>query len=483
MSIIYLNKDKDLIFVKNNNVIEKIDSFKFSKNDIITSTIYLSDVINFIFKLPKNTPKEQLEVKAEIYFYENAGLDLTKKYKTNYLIKEIESDSENYIVEAIAITEDDLKTKFSKFIEKTKYIDYISPIFLTFSKFYDLYKKEPSKDAFVYFDENHSFVAIFNEGKYLYSRSLPHINILLKKLNIDYKKFLEFISTKGFDADLYETLEEKFIYDGLVGFFNEYFTNLNNRFSYGRSVFQLDNIDNIYFYTPFEIVKLESVTDFWKLSGVNFEKLHIEKEIPFLDRLAISYNSEHFKDKINFSIFPRPPKIYKTKSFQFIAFIITTLLIFLGHYLYLTNINQNLTIQNNKLSRAIKIKKQKLSELKIKNKFILDKIAEYKKKLNLIETDISKIRTILETSLQYKNSKITKDVILISKLLRNNRLQLFYFKFENNQFTLGVYSETKNRENIAQFINDLNRNHYKNIQTNEIKNVVKIYTSIIRFSK
>jgi cell division protein FtsB len=477
MSVIYI---KDKVITKNEDKIEIGESFSFGKNDIITSSIDLKDVIPYIFKLPKSLSGEELNAQAELYFYENAGLDLTKKYKTHYFIKDI-NDEENHIIEAIAISNDKLNEIFNPVTEKTKYIDYISLSFLAFEKFYEVYEKEPQNDAFVYVDDNQSFVSIFKDGKYVYARTLPDIKSLLKPLGMEYEKFIQIVSEKGLIQENY-TDGEEFIFDEINKFFSDYFTNINNRFSYGRSVFQIEQINNIYFYTPFHIEGLEEITGFWSLSGINFEKLSIEEL--FLEKLIFEYNSTHYEDKENFSIFPRPPKFYKTKTFQLLSVIFATLLVFGGDFGYRYYQNKQLETKIDNISNTLHKKEAVLKKLEAKTNFMKNEISKYEKQINSINSKINHIKEVLKTSIKYLDDrKKTDDFLKISSLLKETKLNSYRIENIDNNFIINISTKPSKRENITNFINKLIFAGYKDVSTKLIEDKNKIYSAQVRFSK
>ena len=345
MKVVYI---KDDILLQDGKIVDKFD-----KKDIITSSIDIKDVITYTFKLPLTTPKEQLQADAEIHFFENAGLNLDKEYKTHFIIKELEKEG-NYLIEAIAIEVEKLHNLFKNIIEKTHWIDYISFSPFSFEEFYPTHNKEAKKDAFVYLDNKNSFIAVFNEGEYLYSKSLNPLKPLLTNIDKSYEEFIEILKTKGVDKTKYE-MDEFLIASEIEKFFSDYFMAINNRLSYGKNIFYLDSIDNIYFYTPFEINGINELKEFWDLSGINFE-LVPSNEINLLDKLSLEYNKKHYKDGMNFSIFHRPPKFYKTRTFYLLSVVFFTFVIFgadFGYRYYKTN---QLQIQLNNLNKQIKQK-------------------------------------------------------------------------------------------------------------------------------
>jgi len=479
MSIICARNDK--FFKYENGIVQKVDNV--SSKDIITSTLKIKDVISYTFKLPLSKSEEEIEAEAEMQFFDNAGVDANSEYKLNFVKKELK-DEESYVIEAIAISEDSLKTKFQSLVEKVKHIDFISCEMFSFSEFYKVYEKEPQRDVFIYLDEKESFIVAFDKGEYLYAKHLTSLNSFLKTLSLDYDEFIKVVSEKGLSKEKYE-IDETLLADNIDKFFSEYFIAVNNRISYGRSVFYLDNIDNAYFYTPFHIEGLETLNKFWEMSGINFEKIPV-REINFLDEMVTIYNNNHYKDSFNFSIFPRPPKFYKTKSF-YLALLITATFGGFGGDVYL-RYEENSYLKNeiNKLKKQIKIKETKLNKLKMINRIILDEMEKYNSEITSIENKISTMKQILEKSLELTQlDKTDTDMILITKLLKKNRLQAFSIsKDENGTFEIGVYTDFINRREIGAFMNDLYAKQYKEIRTNRIYNLTdKVYMSLIRFKK
>jgi len=482
MSIIYVN---DPIILKNdNNNISILEKLEIKTEDIITSSINIKDVITYTFKLPKSTPQDQLKMEAEIYFFENAGIDPNKQFKTFFITRELKEE-EAYLIEAIAIDQEQLHTKFEDLVSKTKYIDFISFSVFAFEEFYELYKKEKKRDAFVYLDNNQSFVAVYENGEYLYSKILNPLSSLLKTLKIEYDEFTEIISSKGLIKEEYE-LDEFLVANEIEKFFSEYFTAINNRLSYGKNIFYLENIDNLYFYTPFTIKGIDTLKTFWDLSGVNFELIPIE-EINFLDKLTLLYNSNHYKDEINFSIFPRPPKFYKTKTFQLVSVIIATILIFGGDFGYRYYQNQQISQNIKKIESQIKTKTKKLQKLQFINKQILEKLNKYNTEITNIETKLKLIKNILEKALIITYlPKTSDDFILFSKLLQKNNLKAFVLSKDNTQsYIVGIYTKPSNRKFITLFIKDLLKHNYTNIKTDKISTINNnnYYISLIRFEK
>jgi len=481
MSLIYIKNNN--FYKKTDNTIVKLEQLDINKKDIITSSLELKNTISFTFKLPKSTPEEQLLTDAEIYFYENAGLDLNKEYVIDYIIKELKQE-DSYLVEAIAVTKDYLIQEFQPIVEKTKFIDFISFMPFTFEVFYSLYNKKPKRDAFIYLDETHSFINVFEDGKYVYSKTMSSLNSLLKSIQLDIKEFKQILEEKGLEKEEYSP-EEFILSSEIEQFFSKYFMDVNNRLSYGANIFYLEPIENIYFYTPFKIKGINSLQNFWEMHNINFEIIPTEK-INLLDKLAIIYNERNHNSAKNFSIFPRPKPFYKTKTFTLIMTIFLSMGIFGGHFGYEYYQIQKIKAEKNKLNKKIKLVSTKLNTLKAKNKAILDKLAEYKKKINAIESQIKYDKNLLESALEIINQpKTYEDFVTLANLLHKNKLRVLKMsKDVDGTFILDVYTKSRYRDNIANFMYNLTQKHYKNIRSDAVQEVNNnYYISEIRFKK
>jgi hypothetical protein len=480
MSVLYI-KDNNYYQEQNGEVV-KIENPKISRKDVITSSIELKNIITYTFKLPKSLSPEQLNSKAEIQFYENAGLDLNKNFKTFYIKTELPQE-ESYLIEAIAIDEEKLQHIFKPIVEKTKYIDFISFTPFVFEEFWTIFDKPKKIDAFVYLDEKQSFVSLYKNGQYLYAKTLPNLQELLKNIDQTYEEFIQTISQKGLSREDYKQ-EDMLTMQQIESFISDYFASINNRLSYGKNIFYLDEIQNIYFYAPFTIKGIQNIKSFWDASGVNFEILPIE-EINLLDKLATKYNSKNYKNGNNFSIFHRPPPFFKTRTFLFMLSVLVSFGLFLGDSGYRFYQNTQLKNQLQKLNKIYAQKNQTLSQMQKIDKIISAKLKLYNKQTNQINQQISNYKKILSNALNLLNlPKTNTDFIQISKLLQKNKLKVFSISKTGDVFKIDVYTTQKNRKFIAIFMDDLSNIGYKNIQTNKITNTKNnYYISLIRFEK
>jgi len=478
---IYLSKDKLLIYENDKIEIEEIKK----ENGFIGSTVKFGDLVTYSFKLPKSLSEQELKIESEIKFYEESGLDMSKKYQVVYINREI-AEEDSILVEAIAVEEEYIKKVFKDRIEKIKYLDYLTPQFLIFKEFYNTTKIEPKKDAFVYLDRETSFVAIYKDGEYLYSKSLTSLNPLLKNLGVAYDDFVKLVGEKGLDKESYaeDEIEKSELIDR---YFSEFFMKINNILMYGRSVFYLDGIDRIYFYTPFKIKNIESFNDFWNLSGVEFKKLVINEEIDVnqVDLLSLYYllNISDV-NQYNFKIFNRPPPIYKTEIGKFSIFMLLVIAIFGGDFYYRMSIEDKLQSDVTKLKSILSKKEAKARVEKIR----LDALQkEYDKTLKVQAGIRDKIKFFSESvnlaNKIVKAPKVSDDFVLLSKLLKNDNLQTLSIDRNEMEILVKIYTNKSNRKNIGKFMKDLLKSGFDSVHTKEIMLEDNTYVSEIGISR
>jgi hypothetical protein len=463
---IYLNQDNILVYENDNIEVKDIKK----EVGFIGSTVKFSDLISYTLKLPKSYSAQELKVESEIKFYEEAGLDMSKKYHVIYIHREIEQE-DNILIEAIAVEEEHISKVFKDRIEKIKYVDYLTPQFLVFKEFYSLKKIKPKKDAFVYLDNGTSFVAIYKDGEYLYSKSLNSLTPLLKNLGTSYHDFIDLVENKGLDKESYE--EDEIEQSELIDrYFSEFFMKINNILMYGRSVFYLDGIDRIFFYTPFKIKNIESFDEFWNLSGVEFTKLSVNDNLNVnqVNLLALHYlNNISDKNEYNFKVFQRPPPIYKTEVGKYSMFAILVLSLFFGDYYYKTTIEDELNGDIKKLNSILNKKEQVAKQEQLKLTLLENKYNESLKKEKEIKDRIKFFtESIAFVENAMKAPKPSKDFVLLSKLLKNNSLKTLSIDRSDNNMSINVYTDKNNRKNVGKFMNDLLNNGFSNVDTKEI---------------
>jgi len=476
LKVIYLAKDK-LYINENDRIVRKEISYE---KGIITSSIGYNDILNITFKLPKDLDKEMLEVEAEKYIFTEGSLDYTKEYKINYIFKEFP----DYInVEAFVVETETLKREFEKYLKIFKYIDFISAKPFIFKSYYNITNIKPQNDVFVYFDENEAFLSCFENGEFLFVKSISKLSTLSTQLNLSIEETKKILTEKGLDESKYD---DPAVYGIVDTFFSQLFMKVSNLINYSVSYYRLTKINNIFFYSPFEINKLfESYTDFWNLSGIEFKKYILETDYDPFDYTAVIYNTKHFENENeNFSIFPKPLPFYKTKSGILLLLIIFSFS-FIGIDAYL----KYQTIA--KKEKYILSLKKKISRIKREENLLLSAIKKYKKKISQLKSENSalqkQISDISEKVLYLKNiqqSRLTSNELAdLANGLKKYNLKLLSFEKNKNHIELLVLSEFGNSANVAKLMKDMYTLGYKNVISAEIENKNGIYIAKVGYDE
>ena len=242
-----------------------------------------------------------------------------------YVYKKIDSE---YLIDAFIVENEKLIAIFDEILKNIKYLDFISLRFMAFSEYYELANIEKNgSDVFIYFDEKESYATFFENGEFCCVKSLTKLSSVFKGENL--KKVVKDLKEKGFDASLYDDMA---YFEEIEKFFNQLFGRLNSVINYALSSYSLSPIKNIYFYTPLKINGLfDYFENFFEISGYKFNELKLNTDYDYLDYLVTLFNAKNYKnEKINLSIFKRPPPIYKTQSGKFILFVGGVVLFLIG---------------------------------------------------------------------------------------------------------------------------------------------------------
>jgi len=476
LKVIYLAKDK-LYINENDRIVKKELSYE---KGIVTSSIGYNHILNITFKLPKSIEKEMLEVEAEKYIFTEGSLDYTKEYKINYIFKEYD----DYInVEAFVIETETLKKEFDKYLKIFKYIDFISAKPFIFKSYYDITKVTPENDAFIFFDENEAFLSCFENGEFVFVKSISKLSSLAKQLDMSIGETKKILSEKGFDESKYE---DKHIFEIIDSFFSQFFMKVSNLINYSVSYYGLSKINNIFFYSPFEINKLfENYADFWNLSGVTFKKYVIETDYDPFDYTAVVYNTKHFENENeNFSVFPKPVPFYRTKSG-----ILLLLIVFSFSFIVVDAFFKYHTI--NQKEKRISILKKKISRIKREEKMLLSAVKKYKNQIKEIKAENTalqkQISDISEKILFLENIQLSKltsnDLADLGNELKKYDLKLLSFEKNKNHIDLIILSKFGNSANVAKLMKDMYSLGYKNVISTEIENKDGIYIAKVSYNE
>jgi hypothetical protein len=445
---------------------------------IYTSIIYFKDIFNHTFKLPIDLSEEELIVKADETLYNEATLDLTKEYKINYHFQKFD---EYYLVDAFIVEVDKLKEEFSDIVKKFKYIDFIGAAPFVFEEYYDITNEIPKNDIFIYFTENDAFIVGFKNKEFVFVKSLEKFSKLLIQTSLSSEDLIKTLEEKGLDKASYEDEE---LFNKIESFFSQFFMKVNNLINYSKNFYHIDSIDRIYFYSDFKIKNLiENYSNFWNLSGIEFKRFELESEYDPFEYCATVYNAKNYlNEDVNFSIFLRPPKFYKTESGKLIIASIFILSIILFDAIYRYNIIKE---QEKKISKLQYIFNKKEKEFKFTKLYVKkyeQKIKKEKEIISNIEEQIDDISLKIDYLYNLKlNSNFYNEIADVMNFLNKNDLKLMNFIKKGNEYTVLIKSNANNSKLIPAFIKYLINCGFKEVSSKEIINKKSEYLTQIKY--
>ena len=133
-----------------------------------------------------------------------------------------------------------------------------------FKSYYDIANDSPKKnDTFIFFDEDEAFLSCFENGEFVFVKSMTKLSTLSKQLNLSIEESKTILTTKGLNENSYE---DENVFSIVESFFSQFFMKVNNLVNYSVSYYGLSKINRIFFYSSFEIENLyESFVSFWDL--------------------------------------------------------------------------------------------------------------------------------------------------------------------------------------------------------------------------
>lgn len=478
-SIVSVNPYKNSYFTGISSFLNETSTPEFAKDQYAISYLNTHGFINSQITISKNIPDEDLEDAIGNKAYDELALDQAIDYKIQFVetFNNLDDDNRHYnvfIVDPLTITE-----TFKSTVEDIKYIDVIVPSPLLIKS---LYSKEIIEDngihCFIYFQENDSFITIYNDKEYLYTKSIKHSFIQMHERfcelygeQIAYETFIDFISNES----LRETNSPYKKY--FIKLYKELFANINDILTYVKRAYELEKINHVYIGSQIPtITKLYEMAEVElniKSSDFDFD-YGFESDGAYIDQLHALmhiYTTLDSNDKYdnNFTIYHRPPKFTKRESGKILmliaasfaiafAYPITYWILTYGQSLQIDLLQQEYTeLHNVKIAREATIKNKEAD----KNKALAllnEEIKEYTSKKNtLIKIHDVKVNYPMKAKII---ANITKDLNKFNVNLEgvsyreDESSKSFDFEFvssSDKKITQLVEYATKTHEGIYRF--------------------------------
>lgn len=462
----------------------------------VVSRVSYSDIIIHSFKASAAIAEGELKTMVEIKMYEEAGLDLQKRYKMTYIRKELEL-SDMVLVEAFAIEESKTRTTLSRVLQDEKYIDFLALPFLAFSTLYTHKILAPQNDLFVYIDRQEAFLALYKNGHYVSTKSIMSLEDMLKRLkreeiDLSIEALQKILTEKGVDADAYGA-QELSLSSALQNLFVDIFTKINDILMHNRNVFGIDTINRIFMSTANGRVR--GLREFLKAFGYEQTTIHdfkLVKDAPkehLFASIVATYAHEQCtleQSQENITFFVRPPAFLKTQTGQLTLWSAASLVVCALYPLYLYWASYNA--------------QQELTTLQAQYEEVKKNVASFNAKLTQIKNDLNAATTLkseqtkalenIDQSLdQLYAMKISSQssvdfIAKVNELLGKYQLMVRSIEQKGTHaMRVEVVANQAQRDNIAKFMEALLREGFVGVSTDEVHSDKLLYISKIEIAR
>ncbi len=477
-AVVTIDPYKQTAFVYQNNEIKNTKIDKFKSHNFYISYIYTKDIISASIELSQNIPEEDLKDVIEIKAYEELGLDSATEYKILFFETPNEGGKERHF-NIFALNKELLEKDFELVSKKLKYIDYITSAPFLVKSLYDREILEKNSiDCFIYFQEEDTFLTIYKEGEYIYSKSLQY------SLNTMTEKFCEYVGERIDENEFYNLIineglkSSNFSYQqALMKLYGEIFLYINDVLNFAKRAYNIEYINKIYIGS--QIGVFNGIDEYSK-NYLNLDSLEFKFNIPikapyYIDQLhylmilTATHYQENLDDTFNISPFKRPPTFKHRPSGKLLMAAAASLIISMAYPLYQIGFDTYLKYDLNKINNQYKKIYAQTSALRAELKVLSDK----KNQINKIyQTEKGKLtfrEKLLNEIYRKKVSYPMKALILADLFKSVNAHQTKVLKVDNNttQMILTVYSKKDKR--ITELIKALANQSKYDISTEEIK--------------
>ncbi len=304
-------------YIYRKSLFEKSTPKELAKNNFFISYVQTKDIISSTVDISRSIAGEDLRDAIEIKAYDELGLDSGAEYSIFYFESQKQEGDER-IFNVIAVDKASLHDIFAD-VKDIKYIDYITTAPFLFKSLYGKNILEPSgTDCFVYFHKDDAHVTIYQDGEYIFSKSIRYSlkvisDTFSKELgkHIDESEFFDMLSKTGLQ-NKNNTYQQQ-----LMKLFGEVFVYVNDVILYAKRAYNLEKIDQIYLGT--ELGYIAGLEEFChnyvniptKKLDVKIAKNASDFEVDPMHAL-MSLSAQEFMDgsvdeDMNISIFKRPP--------------------------------------------------------------------------------------------------------------------------------------------------------------------------------
>ncbi len=331
-------------YIYKKSLFEKSTPKELAKNNFFISYVQTKDIISSTVDIARSIAGEDLRDAIEIKAYDELGLDSGSEYSIFYFESQ-KQDGDERIFNVIAVDKASLFDIFDD-VKDIKYVDYITTAPFLFKSLYSKSVLEPSgTDCFVYFHKDDAHVTIYQDGEYIFSKSIRYSlkvisDTFSKELgkHVDESEFFEMLSKTGLQ-NKNSTYQQQ-----LMKLFGEVFVYVNDVILYAKRAYNLEKIDQIYLGTELGYVAgLEEFCHNYvniptkKLDlkvAKNASEFSVDPMHSLLSLSAQEFMDGNVDEDMNISIFKKPPPFKNRPSGKLIQVVAATLMLSMAYPSY-----------------------------------------------------------------------------------------------------------------------------------------------------
>lgn len=481
-NVVTLNPYTNQSYLFKDNSFQPLKKLTFNTSNFITSYIRNKDIITTVVHLSRSIPEEDIADIIDIKAYEELGLDQANSYIISSI--EVENGGEEREYHIFVAEPEDLDTLYLPIKEQTKYVDLIIPAPLLYKS---LYTKEilPNTGAhcFVYFTQDDTFVTIYRNGEYIYSKS---IEFSLEQI---YDKYCAAVGEKVDEKEFYTILESEGLkttnsdyQQNLMKIFSEVFITINDIIIYVKRAFSLEAINQMFIGSEKgPMIGLDDYSQNYlglHSSELNFN-YHIDNDEWYTDQLQylmLLSSLIYMEDEstfVNLTMYPRPPSFANRASGQFIISTFAAVSLSLAYplvYLVGSYVNDAkiyaLTIENDKLTAEANKYKQILSEKKNIIKGLDEKIKALSMRYD------KKTKTLTSIYDKKVNYRLKSGIFhTVAKDLNKYGVHVDMLKSDNDTIWMSLVSSDDRK--FTEVIKYMSDTHFEDIVAIDIERIEK----------
>lgn len=481
--IIYDNEKKD---------IRLAHEAKTNRHTLHSSYLQTKHFITTKLKISKNIPNEDVEDILVTKAYEELDLDPTVEYKITHIEMPTDLHSKEREFQLFIADSNLLHELFDPYIEKLEFLDYIFPLPMLFKTLYtnDILINYETH-MFIYFQNDDAFLTLYKDGQFIYAISL--------KFSFEYMA-QRLSELKGSEVTIEELIENLHKY-GLrlpdfqevqhyMQIFSELFMHINDVLIYTKKSFDLEKIDKIFISSDIGLIQgiEEYAQTYLGQRAYDFEFdygfLQSDPSVTHIHSLLILATKECFEEEecVNFTIFNRPPPLWKRPSGQLLATVAASFVIALAYPLYNYAFAYKYQLEKLLLQKEYTKTHAKRVSLEAQINRIKNEIKNIDNQTKVVLAHLNEKKESLKKIYDKKVHYIMKaaTVAEISQDLRKYNIHLLDLNNTNKTFNLAVTAtDDKKITELIKYITFNKSNRYE-VSTKDINKTGAIYTSTLK---